>query len=192
MLFLYDTKHGATEQILNNILEGIREVVPNIEVITVKHDFSDIDWNAHDRVIVMSPIYFGSPLKSIVDLLRENLNVLRQKDLHLIFIGVRCVSQLLNGPDTDWNRSDMELTETQMAKIKEIFCEACQIDPAHFAGVPLSYLIGAFDTRKLSEFEKKVMGMGMKKWGAELESLDFIPEDIVSQKRLGRKIAGRR
>ena len=79
---VYDSKHGTTEKVAEAIKEAIEKYV-NIEVRRVSEVAT---FKGCELVIIGTPIYYESPLKSILEFLEEHSSELENKKTAIFIV----------------------------------------------------------------------------------------------------------
>jgi menaquinone-dependent protoporphyrinogen oxidase len=113
---IYTSKHGTTAKVAQ-MIAGRLASSGQVSVIDLKKDgYPDI--NSYEKVILGTPVYAGTPSKTMQRFCKDNIDVLTQKPLALFVCGME--------PDTSKQQQELENAYPQ-----ELYKHA---DPTCFAG----------------------------------------------------------
>lgn len=181
MVFLYDTKHGTTEKIINNIVEGIKEIDGSIIPTIANVKLEEVNLEEFNDIYIFSPVYYGTPIASVVKFVKKSLNILKQKNVNMIIIG-KPTKDLLEDASNEMQSYEDCIINSTSIKLKEYFSKLYKSNLNEIEQLSLSYFLGNINPEDLSEYEKMVSGQNLK-WNQN---------HIGQQKNYGKQIAKRR
>ncbi len=152
MIILYDTKHGTTEEIVRNIMEGIQRTGKE-DVIMKKINEIGGDWKKHNTICVASPIYFRSPMQSISQFIKKNKEQFTNKITFIIVVGME-----LDITEHTKGKSWSILTGSLKERFVALYERSCALEKGILDESCFLYFDGKVKMNLLTEYEKKVLG----------------------------------
>ena len=101
VLIGYATKEGQTRKIARHILDMAVDAGHAVELLGLE-DAEDIDLGRFDRVLLAAPIHVGHYPKALVSFVSNNVDRLRQIQIHFISVSLAAAGQLAD----DWKGLD--------------------------------------------------------------------------------------
>ena len=89
---VYDTKRGSTAKIAGYIAEPLKDAGYEVDICKVS-ECTDV--SSYDAIIVGSPIYYESPLKTVKSWLHKHSGELKEKPVCLFVV---CMAQRFGHP----------------------------------------------------------------------------------------------
>jgi menaquinone-dependent protoporphyrinogen oxidase len=148
---IYTSKHGTTEKVAQMIAGRLSD--NQVSLIDLKKDARP-DINPFEKIILGTPVYAGTPSKTMQRFSRENIEILKQKRLALFVCGM----------ELDETKQQQELTNAYPQELHEYAVSKC------FAG-------GEFLFEKMNFVERAII----KRIAKADKSVSQIREDEIDK-----------
>ncbi len=85
IIILYDSKRGSTEECALKLSQNLN---CDSKKVRVKIDMKDYDLDSYDHIVIGTPMYVGRPLKSIINFINNNVDLLKTKQVSFFLCGL--------------------------------------------------------------------------------------------------------